>query len=92
MIVYYLIVNIVTFILYGIDKSRARRHEWRISERTLLTFAFLGGGIGAYLGMVVFRHKTRHRSFRFLVPLAILLHLLLFGYLYLFPPFGGFFY
>lgn len=87
MIFYYLFVNILTFILYGMDKRKARRHEWRISERTLLTFAFLGGGIGAYLGMVIFRHKTKHRSFRFLVPLAILIHLFLFGYLYLFPPF-----
>ncbi|MCD8367467.1 MAG: DUF1294 domain-containing protein [Clostridiales bacterium] len=65
--------NVVTFFLYGLDKSKARRGAWRISERTLLTAAFVGGCVGALLGMRVFHHKTRHRSFQILVPLSCVL-------------------
>ncbi len=65
--------NVVTFLLYGLDKARARRGAWRISERTLLTAAFAGGCVGALLGMQLFRHKTRHKTFQILVPLACVL-------------------
>lgn len=65
-----LVWNCFVCILYGVDKHRARKQAWRVSERTLLLCAFLGGGIGALLGMLVFRHKTRHAKFALLVPLA----------------------
>ena len=66
--------NIITFALYGIDKGRAKMNQWRISEATLITCAFLMGGIGALLGMNVFRHKTKHLKFKLLVPLAVIVN------------------
>lgn len=62
--------NVITFILYGIDKSRAVKHKWRISESTLLLCAFIMGGMGALLGMCIFHHKTKHIKFKIGVPLA----------------------
>ena len=60
-LLYYLIViNILTFAVYGIDKWKARQGSWRISEATLLMLAVIGGTIGALLGMQVWRHKTMH--------------------------------
>lgn len=70
----FIIWNIVVFALYGIDKFRAINGKWRISEKTLLISAFLMGGVGAFLGMQCFRHKTRHTIFVFGVPIAILLN------------------
>lgn len=78
---YILLVNLAAFILYGADKRKAIRGQWRIPERTLLGAAFLGGSIGALLGMQVFRHKTRHWKFRICVPLFLLLHVLILGLL-----------
>lgn len=67
------IINIVAFAVYGIDKAKAKKKRWRISEASLLSVAFLGGAYGAWLGMKVFHHKTRHRKFRILVPLFAVL-------------------
>ncbi|MCL2400264.1 MAG: DUF1294 domain-containing protein [Defluviitaleaceae bacterium] len=67
--------NIATFSLYAIDKGRAKAGKWRISEATLITVAFLMGGIGALLGMNVLRHKTKHLKFKVLVPLAVVLNI-----------------
>lgn len=64
--------NLITFSLYGIDKHKARANKWRISETTLIGCAFLMGGLGAFLGMRTFRHKTKHLKFRLLIPLAAL--------------------
>ncbi|MCC5611658.1 DUF1294 domain-containing protein [Nostoc sp. CHAB 5834] len=57
------LVNPWTFMLFGLDKIRAEEGTWRVSEGTLLTWAFLGGIIGAYTGRAVFRHKTRKQPF-----------------------------
>lgn len=70
---YLIAVNVIAFIAYGIDKSRAIRHRWRIPEATLIGLALIGGGAGALTGMLIFHHKTRKWKFRLLVPLAILL-------------------
>ena len=70
---YLLLINLLAFCLYGIDKRRAGKGKRRISEKCLLWFAFLGGGIGAWCGMRCFRHKTKHWKFRILVPMAVLL-------------------
>ena len=62
-IVYILIcINIVTFVVYGIDKWKAKQGSWRISEATLLSLAVIGGSIGALLGMKVWHHKTMHKG------------------------------
>lgn len=66
----YLLINAITFCLYGMDKRRARKGLRRISERTLLACTWLMGGVGALCGMRVFRHKTKHLRFRFSVPVA----------------------
>lgn len=63
--------NLVVFLAYGLDKFSAIRGGWRISEKTLLGMAFLLGGLGAFLGMQIFRHKTRHANFKIMVPVAL---------------------
>ena len=59
----YAFVSLIAFILYGADKSKARRRAWRIPERVLLGFSFFGGAVGGLLGMNLFRHKTKHWYF-----------------------------
>ena len=70
--VYFIFINIITFIIYGIDKNRARRGAWRIPEKTLIGLAAAGGSIGALAGMSFFHHKTRKPLFKFGIP-AILI-------------------
>lgn len=65
-------MNALTFALYGIDKSRARRGAWRIRESTLLGTAACFGALGALLGMQLFRHKTKHRAFALGVPALLI--------------------
>lgn len=66
---YLIVMNVLTFIVYGIDKQKAKRGKWRISEKTLMMLAVFGGSIGAWIGMQVFRHKTKHLLFVIGVPL-----------------------
>jgi len=66
-------VSLVTFIAYGVDKVKAKRGSERISERRLLALALVGGATGALLGMLLFRHKTRHLKFIIFVPLLLAL-------------------
>ncbi|MER2171463.1 MAG: DUF1294 domain-containing protein [Psychrobacillus psychrodurans] len=63
-LIFILLMSVSAFVLMGYDKSQAKKRGQRISEKTLWTFAIFGGGIGAYLGMQLFRHKTLHTSFR----------------------------
>lgn len=79
---YVALINLVTFVAYGIDKRKARRDSWRIPERTLLLLAVFGGSVGALLAMRVFHHKTKHRKFTILVPLILVLQLALAAYLF----------
>lgn len=72
-LVYLIAINVMTFFVYGIDKWKAKRSKWRIPEASLLTLAALGGSLGAWLGMQVWRHKTQHKKFRYGVPLILLL-------------------
>ena len=69
LIIYLILVNLLGFFLYGLDKAKAKRKGGRIPERTLLWVARIGGGAGCWLGMVLFRHKTKHIRFKILVPL-----------------------
>ena len=77
-LLYYLIViNIVTFQVYGIDKWKAKQGSWCISEATLLILAVIGGSIGALLGMRVWHHKTMHKKFKYGLPLILLVQIAL---------------
>lgn len=78
---YLLIINIVSFLAYGLDKLKARRKMWRISENTLLGLAVIGGSVGALLGMRLWHHKTLHKKFRYGLPLIFLIQIALFAYL-----------
>ena len=80
-VIYYLIIiNIVTFLVYGIDKWKAKKSLWRIREASLLMLAVLGGSIGAWLGMKVWHHKTLHKKFRYGIPAIIIIQLAVIGY------------
>lgn len=62
-IIYLVLMNIIGLFLMGLDKSKAKRHAWRIPERTLFLASLLGGSIGTWAGMYLFRHKTKHWYF-----------------------------
>ena len=79
---YLLVINAVTFIVYGIDKYKAKKAKWRISEATLLLLAVLGGSIGARMGMKVWRHKTMHKKFKYGIPAILLIQIALMTYLH----------
>ncbi len=80
---YLLIINITAFALMGIDKHKARKHQWRIKERTLFLSAILGGSIGSILGMQVFRHKTKHTHFVIGMPVILVIQIIISVALYL---------
>ena len=78
--IYLLIINCISFLLMLIDKSRAIHKEWRISEKTLITSAAIGGSVGMLLGMSCFRHKTKHKKFTLGVPFILTLQIILIIY------------
>lgn len=83
---YLLAINAVTFIVYGIDKykaKKAKKAKWRISEATLLLLAVLGGSIGAWIGMKVWHHKTMHKKFKYGIPAILLIQIALMAYLHM---------
>ena len=81
MFLYYLIaVNAAGFAVMGWDKFKARLAGWRIPEKTLLGLALVGGSLGVYLGMRVFRHKTKHPKFSVGVPVILAAQVLLLAY------------
>lgn len=77
LLLYLAAVNLLAFVLYGVDKFKARQGRWRISEATLLLLAAIGGALGAWVGMQLWRHKTQHPRFRYGVPLLLLAWLVL---------------
>lgn len=86
LLLYFSIVNILSFFFFALDKIKAERHQWRISENTLLLISFLGGATGALTGMVVFKHKLSKKKFALGIPILLvfnrLLELFLFANLY----------
>ena len=76
-LLYLIAINVVTFLVYGLDKWKAKRDAWRISETTLLLLAAAGGSVGALLGMQIFRHKTKHVKFTVGVPVILLVQVAL---------------
>ncbi len=77
LLIYFLAINAVAFVVYGIDKHKAKHAKWRISEATLLMLAIVGGSIGAWCGMKVWHHKTMHKKFKYGVPVIFILQLAL---------------
>lgn len=84
---YLIVINVIAFVLMGIDKHKAKKKQWRIPERTLFLSAAIGGSIGAMYGMHLFRHKTKHKSFLFGMPAILALQLLLIVMAFLFSPY-----
>lgn len=80
--IFYIIgINFLTFILMGWDKHCAKKNYWRISESNLLSLAILGGGIGEFIGMVTFHHKTKKEPFKTGLPIAIIINMILYIHL-----------
>lgn len=75
-IAYLVIMNIIGLAIMGIDKSRAKRHAWRISEKGLFWVSILGGSMGTWAGMYLFRHKTKHWCFVIGMPAILILHII----------------
>ena len=76
------LVNVFAFILYGIDKPKAKKSKWRVPESTLIGIAIIGGSIGAWSGMKVWHHKTLHKKFKYGIPLILIAQIALCIYLF----------
>ena len=75
-------INALSFILFGLDKYKAKKGKWRISEATLLMMAVIGGSIGAWTGMRLWHHKTMHKKFKYGIPIIIIMQVSLVVYLH----------
>lgn len=76
MLIYLTFVNIIAFIVYGVDKRKARKNQWRIPEKKLLFLAIIGGSVGSLTGMYIFHHKTLHKKFTVGVPVILMLQII----------------
>ena len=76
-VIYLILINFITFFMYGIDKRKAIKGHWRIAENILLGMTLAGGSVGALIGMYIFHHKTRKIKFYVGVPLILLTQALL---------------
>ena len=74
-IIYFVSINVITFVVYALDKRKAKQSKWRIRESTLLWLAAIGGSIGALLAMKILRHKTLHNQFKYGVPLILVVQI-----------------
>ena len=77
---FFVALNVASFMIYGLDKLKAKTHSWRIPEKDLLLIAFFAP-VGAWIGIQLFKHKTRKSRFRYLVPLFIAIHTIIFIFL-----------
>lgn len=80
---YVIVINVITLMMYGIDKWKAKHSKWRIPEATLLIMAAVGGSIGAWTGIKLFHHKTLHKKFKYGVPAIFLIQLGIVVFVYL---------
>ena len=80
---YAIVINVITLLMYGIDKWKAKHSKWRIPEATLLIMAAVGGSIGAWTGIKLFHHKTLHNKFKYGVPAILILQLAIIVFIYL---------
>lgn len=76
-IIYLIIINVITFFVFGIDKYKAVKNKWRIPEAVLFGLSLLGGSVGGILAMYIFRHKTRKLSFKIGMPLILIAQIVL---------------
>ncbi|MBP3039918.1 DUF1294 domain-containing protein [Bacillaceae bacterium Marseille-Q3522] len=81
---YYICMNLLGFIVMKIDKGRAKKHAYRISEKTLWMIALCFGALGLTIGMNKFRHKTKHWYFKYGFPLLTVIEIVLFFYILIF--------
>lgn len=79
LILYLIIINVVTFVIFGVDKYKAIRQEWRIRESTLLGLALIGGSIGGWLAMYIFHHKTKKVKFFVGIPVILVIQIVVFS-------------
>ena len=80
--IYLAIINIIGFLSMAVDKVKARKGAWRVPEKTLFLFAILGGGLGSWIGMYTFRHKTKHWYFVVGIPMIFVIEMMAFLHLY----------
>ena len=80
-IIYLIIINLLGFLVMFIDKRKAKKEKWRISEKTLFILTWLGGGIGTISGMYKFRHKTKKKKFTIGMPIILIIEILFFIYM-----------
>lgn len=78
---YLIIINIITFFMYGLDKFYSKKGMWRISEKTLLVLSIIGGCFGGYLGMKITHHKTKKKIFKFVNISMMIIYLIIIIYL-----------
>ncbi len=76
--IYLVIINVLGFLIMGLDKAKAKKQKYRISENTLLFVALMGGSLGSYLGMYCFHHKTKHVKFYIGMPLILFIQILIY--------------
>ena len=77
LITYFIIINLIAFAVFGIDKLKAVKDKWRIPEKVLFLLSIIGGSAGALLGMYTFRHKTKKPAFKFGIPAILIVQLVL---------------
>lgn len=80
-LIYFLLINLISFIMFYLDKEKAKKDKWRIEEKTLHTASFLGGVLGSITAMRLFHHKTKKKSFKAITLLALLFNVLIYYYL-----------
>ena len=78
LMIYLVIINVLGFLIMGLDKAKAKKQKYRISENTLLFVALMGGSLGSYLGMYCFHHKTKHVKFYIGMPLILFIQILIY--------------
>lgn len=81
-LIYLLIINLIGFFVMLSDKSKAKSKKYRTRESTIFIIAIIGGSLGVYLGMHIFRHKTKHNKFIYGIAIILIIHILLISFLY----------
>lgn len=81
-LIYFVFINVVSFILFFLDKEKAKRDKWRIKERTLHSFSFLGGAIGSIAAMKLFHHKTKKKVFVAITIIALIINFFIYYKVY----------